>query len=90
MPYLNRKLCFLFLAAWLPGYAEDARLAELQTALLPMRDHPQDHIETRGATAELTGVKHLLTTQSMPLSPLGHSSFLPAVLCLRWLEKREA
>src|ERR1017187_5293549 len=43
-------------AAW----AEDARLGELRGMLVPIRKIPAEHLRVRGATVELTVIKHKL------------------------------
>jgi len=56
-----RWLVGLLLAAVpVAGWAEDARLSELRGMLVPMREHPLAHPESRGATPDLTVVKHKL------------------------------
>src|ERR1700678_2783206 len=50
----------LLVAAPFAAMAEDARLADLRGMLVPMRDRPLEHLESRGATPQLTVVKHKL------------------------------
>lgn len=50
----------LLVATPVAVWAEDARLSELRGMLVPMRQHPYEHLESRGATPELTVVKHKL------------------------------
>jgi hypothetical protein len=50
----------LLLALVLSVRAEDDPLAALRATLLPMREHPDEHLESRGATAQLTVAKHQL------------------------------
>ena len=52
----------IFLITLLPFslFAEDRTLVVLRTALQPFRAAPLAHLETRGATAEFTAIKHRL------------------------------
>jgi len=42
------------------AYAEDGQLAALRSVLAPLRQHANERRETRGATPELTVIKHYL------------------------------
>jgi hypothetical protein len=42
------------------AFGQDAALGDLRSALTALRPHRDEHRETRGATAALTGVKHQL------------------------------
>ena len=57
---MRRVLSLLLAAAPLFAQTEDDRLRALRDLLVPLRGHPHERIETRGATAQLTVVKHQL------------------------------
>lgn len=52
----------LALALWSLAHpaAQDAQLAALRATVMSLRRHPNDHRETRGATAELTGIRNYI------------------------------
>lgn len=54
------RLAFVLMLSALGLPAQDQQLAAIRTNVLALRQHPDDHRETRGATAQLTVVKHQL------------------------------
>jgi hypothetical protein len=54
-----RRLAYLVVFAFaITAHAEDPRLSGLRARLVPMRSNQMDNLSTRGATRELTDVKH--------------------------------
>jgi len=68
-----RGVTAMLLACGLPAAGQTPPLDALRALLIPAREHPLEHVETRGATPDLTLVKHHLRVWiESRLTPLTH------------------